>query len=178
MTTPSYGTGPWGEGPWGGFTKDNFVADFPEFDTSGNADPAKAEFADSAINYWLHVAQIMLNPDRWSTSLVLATELFMAHHLALEALAMRDMDAGAVPGIAKGVVAGKAAGDVSVSYDTGSVLELGAGHWNYTIYGKRFYRMAQMFGAGPVQIGIGGPSPENSGEGWGGPPPWPGWFSS
>jgi len=45
---------------------------------------------------------------------------------------------------------------------------LNAGHWNLTVYGTRFIRFAKMFGAGPIQIGIGyNPSP------FGGPA-WPG----
>jgi hypothetical protein len=44
---------------------------------------------------------------------------------------------------------------VSVSFATGESTEKDAGHWNTTIYGTRFIRMAKLMGSGPMQIGIG-----------------------
>jgi hypothetical protein len=160
-----------------------FVADFPEFNTSlvvPTPGTNPVQISPSTIQYWANVAWAMLNTaySRWTadgdpntTVFNMGLEMFVAHHVILEVLAQRDMDVGGIPGVAVGIVAGKSAGDVSISYDTGSVLEMNAGHWNYTIYGKRFYRLTQIIGAGPVQVGTPGCGPQNGA--WPGPGyPW------
>ena len=153
-------------------TVEQFLADIPALDTSGNQDPDKVDIDPASIQYWLTVAQAMVNADRWggadTTVYNLGVEMFAAHHVVLEALAQRDMDMAGIPGVAAGIVAGKSAGDVAITYDTGSVLEVDAGHWNYTIYGKRFIQMARMMGAGPLQVGVGTP-PANVGGAYSGP---------
>jgi hypothetical protein len=135
-----------------------FLLDLPELDTSGVTDPAKAQISPSSIAYWLNIAYKMLNASRWDDPDIyaLGLETFAAHHVVLEVLAQRDMDMAGVPGLATGVIAGKSVGDVSISYDTGSVLEMDAGHWNATLYGKRFIHLARMIGMGPIQVGTGG----------------------
>ena len=65
--------------------------------------------------------------------------------------------------------------DVSFSYDSASAAELNAGHWNSTIYGKRYIALVRMVGAGPVQIGgSGGTGIGTSVSAWPGviPPTW------
>ena len=153
-------------------TVDEFRAAMPAFDTSG--DPDSGLFGDDAITYWLTIASKQINHDRFAadgdeTVYNLATCQFVAHNLAFEAFSQKSTSAGAIPGLASGLLAAKAAGDVSVTYDTGSVLEMGAGHWNYTVYGKRFFQLMMMMGAGPLQIGPSGCLPENSGPAWPGP---------
>lgn len=159
-----------------------FLLDFPEFDTSEVTDPSAVQISPSSINYWANLALVMLNQSRWTadgdpamTCYTMGLEMFIAHHVSLEALAQRDMQVGGIPGIATGVVAGKGAGDVSISYMPGATIEMDAGHWNYTVFGQRFIRVAKMIGSGPLQIGIGcgGPGWGSGGGGWSGPPyPW------
>lgn len=145
--------------------------DFPEF-----ADTVT--FPDSTINYWLNVASMMLIPRRWQQMLTVGIELFAAHNIVLEAYASNTVAVGGLPGLSKGAIAGEAVDKGSVSYDTNSTLELDGGNWNLTVYGSRFLRMARMFGAGPIQIGVGwNPNPLN-GPAWGGPDCAPGWFGS
>jgi hypothetical protein len=146
-----------------------FVIDFPEFDTSNQTDPTAPVFT-SAITFWLVVAYKMLNADRWGDMLDLGAELFTAHNVVLEALAKRNMDTGNIPGVATGAIAGMGAGDVTISYNTAAVLELGAGHWNYTVFGQRFIHMANLMGSGPLQIGPGW----GCGSGYLNGPGWPG----
>lgn len=132
-------------------TQAQFIADFPEFATPGST--PTPNFPQSAFMYYLSLAVLLIDPSNRAATLAnMMAELFIAHHLALEMLAAKDMNAGAVPGVAKGPIAGKSAGDVAISYVPGATLEMDAGHWNYTVYGQRFIRMVKMIGAGPVQI--------------------------
>jgi hypothetical protein len=153
-------------------TISQFLSDIPELDTSNVTDPALVQIPKSAIQYWLNIALAMVNVDRWggptSVTYIMGVEMFTAHNVVLEALAQRDMDMAGIPGIAVGAVAGKSSGDVQISYDTASVLEMDGGHWNYSIFGKRFLHAARMFGAGGLQIGTPGCSPALNGPGWSG----------
>lgn len=157
-------------------TADTFRADLPEF-------LDKAIYLDSWINYWLAVATIMLNACRWGNALQLGTEQFVAHHIVLEAQQVQTGQAGGWPGISKGAISSETPGEVSVSYDTVPTLEEGAGHWNLTVYGSRFIRLARLMGAGPLQIGPGGMCAggipgTGGGAAWSGPNCLPGWFGS
>lgn len=151
-----------------------FFKDFPEFAPS---DPSQSGKFDAYVAFWMNVATLAVNPNRWRSFTDLGIELFTAHNIVLEATAQEEVNLGGVPGLSKGVIAGNAAHDLSVAYDTASVLEPNAGHWNYTVYGKRFIRFSNMAGMGPIQLG-GTLPPPFSGGAWSGPPPWPGWFVS
>ena len=134
------------------------------------------EFSDASTDedaaYYLALAGVMLSADRFGEAIDIATELFMAHHLSLEVMQRAEARRGGQPGAARGILSSASVDKVSYSYDTASVSEAGAGHWNLTIYGKRYWRLVQMFGAGPVQVGI-GYAPTGSGA-WPGPTvgPW------
>src|SRR5271154_113752 len=155
-----------------------FRSDFNEFTDI-------TRFPDSAINYWLVVATLLLNPSRWLNILQLGVELYVAHNITLEDQDTQAAIAGGWPGMSKGVVTAESAGAVSGSYDAGPDLEEGAGHWDLTRFWARFIRLAKRAGAGPVQVGPCGPlagtvsgSSNTNGPGWGGPPVKPGWLGS
>ena len=131
-------------------TNASFRGDYPEF-----ADITA--FPDPQINYWLNYAGLSLDAGRWGTWLDMGTELWMAHNLVLESRAIMEATNGATPGITTGAINSKSADKVSVGFDTANSTEEKGGHWNTTIYGTRYIRMARMIGAGPVQIGIGCP---------------------
>lgn len=122
-----------------------FRTDYPEF---GDA----SAFPDAGVTYWLKVAGLLLNPCRWQDMLDVATELFVAHNLALERQAQKSATTGAVPGLSTGPVSSKTVGPVTQAYDTTAGINEDAGHWNLTTYGTRFYQLMQMFGAGPIQV--------------------------
>jgi hypothetical protein len=130
-----------------------FLADFPEFNTTVSVAPA-LQFSPAAIQYWLNFAQLVLNQGLWGSMYYAAVELFAAHNLALEAWATLGGPQN-VPGIAKGMIAAKSAGDVSVTYNNQGVLATDAEHWNFTIWGMRLIRYIRMMGAGPRQVGVG-----------------------
>lgn len=142
-----------------------FLADYTAFDTSANQDSDAVQFGEEAINYWLQNAVLMLNQARLGNMYYTACELFMAHNLSLEAWAQQGGDQ-TIPGLAKGAIAATASGDVSVSYNNQTTMELDAGHWNYTVYGQRFIKLVRLSVAGPLQV-TGGCS--GSGGAWAGP---------
>jgi hypothetical protein len=121
-----------------------FRIDYPEFQSVTN-------YPDSTVNYWLNLAYVMLNPTAWSSLLDIGVELFTAHNLVIERQNASAALRGGLPGQG-GLVNSKSVDKVSVGYDTGSQIELEAGHWNLTNYGTRFIRLARMAGAGGVQL--------------------------
>lgn len=142
-------------------TPAQFRADFPEFASS-------VAYPNSQLTFWLNFAYVMLNATRWGRSLDMGAELFVAHNICLEARAQADAARGGIPGQQVGPINSKSVDKVSMGYDTSSGIEVGAGHWNLTIYGTRFVRMMKLFGAGPVQVGI-GQVPSGNGPAWPGP---------
>lgn len=150
-----------------------FRQDFPEFAST-------VDYADAQITFYLNLAIAMLNASRWSTVLDFGTELFIAHNLSLERRAQKDGAVGGIPGATVGALNSKSVDKASAGYDMTSSLELDAGHWNLSTYGKRFIHMARLIGAGPVQVGVpvGCVDPLSSANAWIGPYPFPGWFSS
>ena len=128
-------------------TATQFRTDYPEFKDAN-------KYPDSSINYWLAVATLLLNTNRWNaTILILGTELYVAHNLVLEAEAQDQAKANGWPGLSKGVINSESAGAVTVSYDTEPALEKDAGHWNLTKFGTRFIKLARQAGAGPIYVG-------------------------
>lgn len=155
-----------------------FIADYPEFNS--------AAFPQSGFNYWLNFASIMLT-GRWGSPAAqgdplalydIGCELFVAHHLVIEALNQKAVAVGGLPGISRGVISSESPGSVSISYDTNASLELDAGHWNLTTYGTRFVNTARMLGAAPMTVGPSGCAGPYNGPAWPGPCPLPGYFSS
>lgn len=138
-----------------------FRTNYPEF-----AD--KARFPVPQVAYYLTLAPKLINEPRWGNVFDTGVELFIAHNVALERRALDEKNG--VPGMAPGIVSGKSVDKVSVNYDTQSGVMPGAGHWNLTIYGMRFIKLSRMFGAGPIQVGIGFNPPFSMGsDAWPGP---------
>lgn len=160
-------------------TYQSFTTDFPEFANT-------TTYPQSGFNFHANWASLMLTP-RWGSSAPagqpnslydIGTELFIAHNLALEAMAKKAAAVGGVPGLSTGPVSSKGVGPASVSYDTSAGIETDAGHWNLTVYGTRFISMALMLGTAPIYVGPGGNRNPLDGPTWDGPLTIPGWFSS
>lgn len=135
-----------------------FRVDLPEFKN-------KSFYPDAAVTFWLALAAKSMNQDRWGAPAAtgdplelydLGQEMFAAHRLVIERKAQDDAVNGTPPGMASGPVNNQSVDKVSLGFDVQAALEEGGGYWNLTIYGQRFYRMLQMMGAGPVQVGVGG----------------------
>lgn len=113
---------------------------FPEF--------AEATiYPSAAINFWLQAAANQININAWGKSYAQGMGLYVAHQLSVAG----GNKKGGIQG-AGGVVASKSVGGVSVSYDTASSSEKDAGYWNLTNYGRQYWRLARLFGAGVIQL--------------------------
>lgn len=181
-----------------GITPASFVIDWPQFRN-------QAQYPPAAIAFFIAWVNIFMNPMFWGGpsgnagcptasppvpisptnppqyQIDIAAELLVAHLLTLEYLAQKQAAAGAPSGLQTGAVAGKTVGPISISFDNAISSLEGAAEYNLTIYGKMFYRMMMMFGAGPTQLGLGVAPPwsaftPSSFGPWAGPPMWPGWF--
>ncbi len=141
-------------------------ADFPEFAST-------TTFPNSTLTFWLNLAYSLLNAQRWGNQLDVGAELFAAHNIVIEARAQAASASGGIPGEQVGPMNSKSVDKVSIGYDTSSGIQPDAGHWNMTVYGTRFIRLVRMFGAGPLQIGV-GVAPAYSGGAWPGPNTTPG----
>lgn len=126
-------------------TPASFLVDYPEF---GNS----TKYPTSAIQYWITVAGNLLDTCRWGSMLDIGTELYVAHNLVLEGQAQAAGASGGTPGQNSGPIASKSVAAVSASFDTGSASIEGAGNFNLTTYGTRFYQLVRLIGAGGAQI--------------------------
>ena len=122
-----------------------FRTDFPEF-----ADASR--YTANTVTFWSGIGEKLVSQDRFGDLYTAAVELFTAHNLVLAAGNKAAAASGALPGGAGGAVASKAVGSVNVSYDTASSLELNAGHWNQTTYGRQYIRLARLIGQGCYQL--------------------------
>jgi hypothetical protein len=118
---------------------------FPEFGDT-------ADYASATISLWLGVAEKLVNEDRWGNLWTTGLGFFTAHNVALQAANIRAAETGAVPGSTGGMIASKTVGSVSVGYDANATMELNAGHWNQTTYGRQYIHLARMIGAACVQL--------------------------
>lgn len=126
-------------------TVSDFRAAFPAFANT-------TRYATPMVTLWLNYVNKTLDAGRWGDLLDMGTMLALAHFLTVEMKAASTAQNGGSPG-GVGLLTSKSADGVSASYDVSSVTEEGAGFWNATSYGTRYYRMARMVGAGPIQLG-------------------------
>lgn len=117
---------------------------FPEFDAT--------KYPDGMVTTWSAIGERLVNEKYWDTEKPLGVQLFTAHHLVLARANVEAANAGGLPGQTSGPTQSKAVGAANISYDTQSSINLNAGHWNMTSYGKQFFQLARMFGAGGVQL--------------------------
>lgn len=122
-----------------------FRVDFPEFADANRYTP-------SMINFWSGIGEKVISADRFGDLYVSALELFTAHNCVLAAGNKTAAASGSVPGQANGVVTAKKVGDVGVNYDNTTSMEIDAGHWNQTTYGRQYIRLARMIGQGCYQL--------------------------
>lgn len=123
----------------------DFRNNFPEF---ANV----TVYPDAQLTFWATVAQKMVNQCVWLDMYDTGVQLYVAHEITLAAINAKAVAVGGNPGGFSGAAASKAVGAVNVSYDTNTTSEKDAGFWNLTSYGKQFYRLMMIFGAGCVQL--------------------------
>jgi len=119
------------------FVYADFIAAFPQF-----ADTTK--YPESSVQFWAALGAQVTSFCAWGDSYMAGIYLFIAHELTLEG---RGANGGNT-----GLVANKAVGSASIGYDTSNTAEAGAGYYNLTVFGQRYWRMVRLFGAGAVQV--------------------------
>ena len=129
-----------------------FRTDFPEF-------ASETIFPESSLTYWLLIASFMVNPCVFVQAelLNMQMELFAAHHLKIEADAARVAANGGVGGTTQGPISSKTVDKVTIAFAVEAAKEDGAGSYNLTVFGQRYWHNTQIFGAGGVQLGAPGP---------------------
>lgn len=123
----------------------DFRDEMPEF-----ADSSK--YQDGTVQDYLDLAVALLPVARWQNWYRLGVKMFVAHNLVLDQQATQAGTRGGLPGMTAGIMSAKSIGSVSVSYDTQAGIELNAGHWNMTTFGRRFINAARLVGAGGIQV--------------------------
>lgn len=131
--------------------------DIPAFRTAFPEFQSTVTYPTEMITFWASIAELQVLPQVWRNMVTQGRELYVAHEITLAAQNVKSAAAGGVPGTSGGVPNTKTVGSVSVGYDSQSTSEKDAGYWNLTNYGKQFYRLAMMFGAGAVQLNGGRP---------------------
>lgn len=106
------------------------------------------QFPDSSVEIRLKLADKFF--EGWEDGDVRehAMCLYVAHYLTAQGM----QAAGAGGAASLGTVSGKSVDGASISYDTGSAVEQGAGFWNITSYGRELYQLLRVFGAGAIQL--------------------------
>jgi hypothetical protein len=122
-----------------------FRTDFPEFADASRYTPAM-------LNFWAGIGEKVISTDRWGDLYNQGLELFTAHNIVLAAGNKAAAAQGSMPGQSNGVLTSKKVGSVGVTYDNTSAMELDAGHWNQTTYGRQYIRLARLLGQGCCQL--------------------------
>lgn len=118
-----------------------FRQTFPEF-------ASVSSYPDAQVTFWLNIAANRVNPTAWGELTDLGVSLFTAHNLVMAAQAAKTAGVGGAPGQVAAVQTAKSVDKVSASYDATSTTIEGAGNWNATNYGVRFWQYAEMMGGG------------------------------
>lgn len=122
-----------------------FRAAFPEF-------ARKDDYPDVWISPLLLISTQLVSEERWADLYDYGRYLQVAHRLVHRKRQADTAEAGGTPGQASGMLSAKSLDKGSMTFDTASTAEEGAGWWNTTTYGQEYWRLAMMFGAGGVQL--------------------------
>lgn len=132
------------------YTVEDFLAVYPQF--GGNTVP------DIVLKAWVNMAQASIHKARYHDAWEICMGLYIAHWLTLylQAAASADdpVQKKIAAGLANGLQTSKSAGDISVSYDFGSVNEdfAGWGVYKLTAYGQQFVTLARMYAIGGMVV--------------------------
>lgn len=132
-------------------TIDTFRTKLPLFEDSNVYD-------DITLQFWLDAADLFVGEQRWGDVRPLGIQMYVAHMITVDALMAKEVAMGGIGGLRGGMVTSESGDSVSVSYDLTGSSEADGGHWNQTVYGRRYIRMMRLMGAGPVQVGVPSPS--------------------
>lgn len=134
-------------------------------------------YPDWMVQFWLDAADMFTNEQRWGDARPFGICLYVAHFISVDALMAQEVALGGVGGLRSGAISSESGDKVSVTYDLTGTAEEGGGHWNQTVWGKRYIHMARLMGMGGLQVGVpgddcGGASAFQGGAAWTGPMSW------
>ena len=122
-----------------------FRTEFPEFSDT-------TLYPTTQIVFWASLAEKMVLESVWKDCWAAGVKLYVAHEITLAAQSAKAASVGGTPGSQAGIANSKTVGSVSVGYDATTTSEKDAGWWNLTTYGKQFFRLMKIFGAGCIQL--------------------------
>lgn len=133
---------------------DSFINYFPAFTN-------QTQFPPDRVQVFIDLANLQVDSKFGSLQAYVAG-LWAAHNIVIEEQQANSVNQGLLPGDTVGVLKTVSAGTTSTTWDTNIAVIEGAGQWNTTFYGRRYYEYNRMFGAGPTQV-VPGPFIDNQG---------------
>lgn len=127
------------------FNVEKFRASFPEFNDT-------VKYPDATIDFWAELGTLLVRPCIWNNSWQQGMSLYIAHQITLAMQNQQASRVGGAPGQQGGIANTKTVGSATIGYDATTVTEKDGGFWNLTNYGKQFYRLVKIFGAGAIQL--------------------------
>lgn len=137
------------------YTSTDFLADYPQFGKVVDGVPV---IPSVIVEAYVKMAHASIQQARYHDAWRIAMGFFIAHWLTLylQTAAKADDPVGKIvsSGLAKGVQTAKSAGDLSVSYDFGSVAQdmAGWGTYKLTAFGMQFVTLAKVYSAGGMVV--------------------------
>lgn len=126
--------------------------DIPAFRTAFPEFANTTVYPTTTIEFYAEIAELMVLECVWKRMYSKGVNLYVAHELVLASQNQKAASVGGSPGQQGGIANTKTVGSVTVGYDASTTTEKDAGWWNLTNYGKQFYRLAMIFGAGCIQL--------------------------
>ncbi len=136
------------------YTKDMFLADFPQFTSDGT----KSIAPDAMLDMFVKLACSAISPEKWPDNWRYACGLYTAHNLTLYLRTYAAQSASpaqaAASGATVGVLKSATLGDSSVTYDTEALTKATEkwGGLNATQYGQTLATMARLVGMGGMTV--------------------------
>lgn len=137
------------------YTNVDFLTFYPQF---GQKSDQTYVVPLEVIDMYIGLANASIKEARWHESWKIAMGYFVAHFCTLWLQSYADPNGGAAKviaaGQAMGLMASKSIGDVSVSYDFGTVaqdLESWAS-WKLTIFGQQLANIGKIVGKGNMYV--------------------------
>lgn len=130
------------------YTQADFLDMYPQF----------KEVSHVVLQAWLNVSLATLQCGRWRNYWKIGVGLFIAHFITLYLQSTTDAESGVgkilEAGLAKGVVSSKSAGDLSKSYDFGTIGSEfdGWGTYKQTVFGQQLVQFARLVGKGGMTV--------------------------
>lgn len=137
------------------YSVEDFLAAYPQFGTKTTGEEVVPRVV---LESWVKLAHASIHKNRYHDAWEICMGLYIAHWLTLylqtAAAADDPLQKQITAGLAKGLQSSKSAGDISVSYDFGSINEdfVGWGVYKLTSYGQQFVTMARMYAIGGMVV--------------------------